>query len=128
MAPDFFRRFLLGLSYRLDAFDKKVQGAINRFSPAKTLTLADCVAGNWQNVRPVFVLSTGRCGTDPGGCIGHQRRDRRFLGLARFEHADGSHDRQNAASARSNGAFVESQRLTGLVQQEWYAFFRDSFS
>jgi hypothetical protein len=63
MAPDFFRRFLLGLSYRLDAFDKKLQGAINRYSPSKTLTLADCVARNWQNVRPVFVLSTGRCGT-----------------------------------------------------------------
>ena len=63
MEIDYIRRILVRLSYQVATFDKKVQGAISQFASAKTITLADCVAQNWNNVRPVFILSTGRCGT-----------------------------------------------------------------
>ncbi len=41
----------------------KLQGAANRLAPGQKVTLGDCEQRGWENVRPGFVLSTGRSGT-----------------------------------------------------------------
>ncbi len=63
MKFDYFRRLLINLTYQLDRSEKKLQGVINKFSKTTNITLADCFTQNWKNVRPAFVLSTGRSGT-----------------------------------------------------------------
>jgi hypothetical protein len=55
--------FLVSFSQYLNNLDKKIQGAIGKLNPQQKVTLADCIIQNWKNVRPVFVLSTGRAGT-----------------------------------------------------------------
>ncbi|MBN1997372.1 sulfotransferase [candidate division KSB1 bacterium] len=57
------RRFLFFLADICDMMQKKLRGAANRISPELLLTQFECERQNWRNVRPCFVLSTGRCGT-----------------------------------------------------------------
>jgi hypothetical protein len=56
-------KILLTASRQLKNLDKKVTGAIRKLTPEQSITLADCIDQDWQNVRPVFILSTGRAGT-----------------------------------------------------------------
>ena len=56
-------KFLLTASNQFKNLDKNIQGAIAKLTPQQKITLTDCVNQNWRNVRPVFVLSTGRAGT-----------------------------------------------------------------
>jgi len=63
MRFDNIRRLLIKFTYQLDGIEKKLQGLINKLSKTENLTLADCFTQKWKNVRPAFVLSTGRSGT-----------------------------------------------------------------
>jgi hypothetical protein len=63
MANTLIGKILASASYRLNRLDKKIQGAIGKFTPQQKISLADCIEQNWENVSPVFVLSTGRSGT-----------------------------------------------------------------
>ena len=56
-------KFLIGFSGFLDFAAKKLSGAAFRLSPEMAISQADCEDQNWKNVRPCFVLSTGRSGT-----------------------------------------------------------------
>ena len=56
-------KFLIDFSGFLDFSAKKISGAAFRLSPEMAISQADCEDQNWQNVRPCFVLSTGRNGT-----------------------------------------------------------------
>ena len=58
-------KFLIGFSGFLDFAAKKLSGAAFRLSPEMAISQADCEDQNWQNVRPCFVLSTGRSGILP---------------------------------------------------------------
>jgi hypothetical protein len=60
---EFLRRVLLRTSDGAQLVVTKLRGAADRLAPNRRLTLADCEASGWQNVRPCFVLSTGRSGT-----------------------------------------------------------------
>lgn len=57
------RRLLLNAAHRLESWGKQLRGAADKIIPQKRLFLLDCEQQNWQNVRPGFVLSTGRSGT-----------------------------------------------------------------
>ncbi|HDL18267.1 MAG TPA: hypothetical protein ENH29_04370 [Bacteroidetes bacterium] len=57
------RHFFFSLSDKLEIVVRKLRGAANRAAPQQALTMIDCEKQNWQNVRPAFVLSTGRAGT-----------------------------------------------------------------
>lgn len=57
------RRLLINLADFLEDGAKKLRGAAGRISSEGIITLADCESQNWENVRPCFVLSTGRSGT-----------------------------------------------------------------
>ena len=57
------RRMLFGISDVFLKLSKDARGAANRLEPSQKLNLTVCEAENWMNVRPGFVLSTGRCGT-----------------------------------------------------------------
>lgn len=57
------RLFLLKISDILERTAKKIRGAADKVRPAKSITFLDCERQNWENVRPCFVLSTGRSGT-----------------------------------------------------------------
>ncbi len=56
-------RQLIQISEKSLNFSKKCQGAAHRLSPKNKINLYDCEKRAWQNVRPCFVLSTGRTGT-----------------------------------------------------------------
>ena len=58
-----FRRLLLRVSDSLETCTKYMREASRRLQPEIDLSLARCERMNWENVRPCFVLSTGRCGT-----------------------------------------------------------------
>ncbi len=57
------RRFLFSLTDVCQFMQKKLIGAADMLSAKKAISLLECERQNWQNVRPCFVLSTGRCGT-----------------------------------------------------------------
>jgi hypothetical protein len=57
------RRTLINATHRLESLAKQLRGAADKVLPEKRLFLGDCEAQNWENIRPCFVLSTGRCGT-----------------------------------------------------------------
>lgn len=57
------RKIFLSLSDVLETIVKKLRGAAVLSAPQKSLTIVDCEKQNWKNVRPCFVLSTGRAGT-----------------------------------------------------------------
>lgn len=57
------RRQLILISEKCIILSKKCHGAANRLSPEKKITLYDCEKEGWKNVRPCFVLSSGRTGT-----------------------------------------------------------------
>ena len=57
------RKILFSLSDLLETGTKKLRGAANRISSQTSLTILDCESANWKNVKPCFVLSTGRSGT-----------------------------------------------------------------
>jgi len=57
------RLFLLRISDIFEQTSKKIRGAADRIQPTKSVTFLDCEKQNWENVRPCFVLSTGRSGT-----------------------------------------------------------------
>lgn len=63
MIREIVKRLLLHSSDQLEITVKKLRGAANRLTPETALTQIDCERQNWQNVRPCFVLSTGRTGT-----------------------------------------------------------------
>lgn len=46
-----------------DTLSNKFQGAAYRLRPQKKVNITLLEKSNWQQVRPCFVLSTGRCGT-----------------------------------------------------------------
>ena len=54
---------LMRMADRCEKSSDYFKGAANRLVPERALTLVDCEAQGWQNVRPCFVLSTGRSGT-----------------------------------------------------------------
>ena len=56
-------RTLLRTADSLIFLAKKIRGAAHGTSEKAALSLADCERHNWENVRPCFVLSTGRSGT-----------------------------------------------------------------
>lgn len=57
------RLFLLKTSDALEKVAKKIRGAAERVQPAKSVSFLEVERNNWENVRPCFVLSTGRSGT-----------------------------------------------------------------
>lgn len=57
------RNLIYSLSDRLEFGAKKLRGAANRLVSRSSLTLLACERKGWANVRPGFVLSTGRAGT-----------------------------------------------------------------
>jgi hypothetical protein len=57
------RRSLINLAQFLEGTAKQLRGAADKAVPEKRLFLLDCEEQNWENVRPCFVLSTGRSGT-----------------------------------------------------------------
>ena len=57
------RRSLINLAQNLEGMAKLLRGAADKAIPEKRLFLLDCEKQLWENVRPCFVLSTGRCGT-----------------------------------------------------------------
>lgn len=59
----FLYRQLLKTSAFLTHLSRKADGAANRLMPSRQISLQECEAQNWQNVKPCFVLSTGRAGT-----------------------------------------------------------------
>ena len=60
---NFLRKSLIDTAHLLEVFAKQLRGAADKVIPEKRLFLLDCEAQNWENVRPCFVLSTGRSGT-----------------------------------------------------------------
>ncbi len=56
-------RACLRISDLLESTAHKIRGAAQRVAPESALTFGDCERQNWENVRPCFVLSTGRTGT-----------------------------------------------------------------
>ena len=59
----FIYRQLLKSSRSFEYLSRKAEGAAYRLLPGQKETIASCEAQNWTNVRPCFVLSTGRSGT-----------------------------------------------------------------
>ena len=57
------RLFLLKISDILEQTVKKIRGAADKVQQTKSITFLECEKQNWENVRPCFVLSTGRSGT-----------------------------------------------------------------
>lgn len=57
------RKQLFNLSDFLEKSMKKVNGVAGRLEPGRVISIADCERENWRNIRPCFVLSTGRTGT-----------------------------------------------------------------
>ncbi len=57
-----YRRLLKSAAF-FDMLARKADGAAHRLMPAQQVSLSYCEAQQWQNVRPCFVLSTGRAGT-----------------------------------------------------------------
>lgn len=56
-------RQLLKSARFFDTLSRKANGAATKLMPTQQVSLGRCEAENWQNVRPCFVLSTGRAGT-----------------------------------------------------------------
>lgn len=57
------RKMLLDFAYRSEVIARRLRSAADKVLPEKRLFLQDCESQNWENIRPCFVLSTGRCGT-----------------------------------------------------------------
>lgn len=57
------RNKLLDLSDILESTSKKIRGAAFQVSNVKPITLSDCEKIRWKGIKVVFVLSTGRTGT-----------------------------------------------------------------
>ena len=57
------RKIFLSLSDVLEILIRKLRGAAVLSDPQDLLSIIDFEKQNWQNVRPCFVLSTGRTGT-----------------------------------------------------------------
>ncbi|MBN1561075.1 sulfotransferase [candidate division KSB1 bacterium] len=79
----FIYRLLLKVADSFTDLTRKADGAAQRLLPARQVSLAHCEAQKWQNVRPCFVLSTGRSGTlllskllslSPHVAVAHQPR------------------------------------------------------
>ena len=56
-------RLLLKTADSLAFLAQKIRGGARKAAVEAALSLDDCERCNWENVRPCFVLSTGRCGT-----------------------------------------------------------------
>ncbi len=59
----FVRKALIKSAHYLEIGAKRFQSAADKVIPAKQVFLKDCEQSGWQNIRPCFVLSTGRSGT-----------------------------------------------------------------
>ena len=59
----FVRNILMDAAHQLERGAKQLRGAADKVIPEKRLFLMDMERQGWKNVRPCFVLSTGRCGT-----------------------------------------------------------------
>ncbi|MBN1464396.1 sulfotransferase [candidate division KSB1 bacterium] len=59
----FIYRRLLKIADFFNRLTRTADGAAQRLLPLKRISLAACEGEKWQNVRPCFVLSTGRSGT-----------------------------------------------------------------
>lgn len=57
------RKSLIDLAHRLEVGAKRLRSAADKAIPEKRIFLHDCEAQGWRNLRPCFVLSTGRSGT-----------------------------------------------------------------
>lgn len=57
------RKILVTGAERLVILAKRLQSAADRLVPSQRIYLKDCEDQGWRNVRPAFILSTGRSGT-----------------------------------------------------------------
>ncbi|MFC1568997.1 sulfotransferase [bacterium] len=60
---EWLRRWLIQTADWWEGGIKYLRGAAYQLAPESSISLADCESQNWLNVRPCFVLSTGRSGT-----------------------------------------------------------------
>jgi hypothetical protein len=60
----FIRRKLIETAIFFEHLSKQLYGAADKVVPEKKLFLYDLEQQNWESIRPCFVLSTGRCGTE----------------------------------------------------------------
>ncbi len=57
------RQVFLKAAILCEDLSRKFYGAALKLFPEQKITLAECEKNHWANIRPVFVLSTGRSGT-----------------------------------------------------------------
>lgn len=60
---DLTKQIFLNISDFFQYISKKLRGLAQKTSTSTNISLYSLEKNNWQNVRPCFVLSTGRCGT-----------------------------------------------------------------